>query len=59
MDPALKTFISAILSGVVGGTIPTVAGSDWKTITASAAACAIVGVFNLFIHKPMNNSVGK
>ena len=59
MDPALKTFISAILSGVIGGTIPTVAGSDWKTITASAAACAIIGVFNLFIHKPTMEPKGK
>jgi hypothetical protein len=52
MNPLLKSFLSAIVGGVLGGSTVTVTGGTAKEIAVSAGASAVVSVINLWLHKP-------
>ena len=52
MAPWIKTLLNALVAGVVGGSVPTVAGGDWKEILAMGGVAIVLALFNLWQHRP-------
>ena len=52
MDSFLKSLISVIISGSAGGGIVQAGGGSIKQVIASAGASAVIGLINLWLHKP-------
>ena len=52
MSSFLKSLISVIISGSAGGGIAQAANGSTEQIISSAVAAAVVGLVNLWLHKP-------
>ena len=52
MTPLIKTFINALVAGLLGGSVPIVAGEDWSNILISGLIAVIIALLNLWQHRP-------
>ena len=53
MNTFVKLIIAAIVGGVVGGSVPTIAGNSWEQILATAVAGIVIALFHLYVPSPL------